>query len=387
MSVPRIVPFRIGSVPADSRPRPARPLARGSRVTALGAALLSTVGGCASFGPDLVARDRVAFTSAIGDSQSQQLLLNLLRMRDGDSPVFLDVVSVRTEYSFSRSASLDPLKIDFDGDGRIGLGAGVDRVDEPRITYRPLAGRDFAATMFSPVPAESIMLLTEARRDTEWILLACVERINGLPNDGAPDGPFTRVAGAIHEMQQNGELAFRVHERDGVREATVAFGPAALERRDFMDDLDLDPERSIYSVTSSPMRDCSSVLAIQTRSIATIMQHIADDATIRIVEESPVGTDNSEDLSAIPAVAVIPDRSSGDHVSETRDPAPVMSVRLVRTPRQPADPGVAVEHRGHWYSIARTDRESRSALSLLLQLIAIQDGDSDDIVPVIRLDE
>src|ERR1041384_8699983 len=61
--------------------------------------LLLTVGGCVSIGPGTVVRDRFDYISAISDSWKSQMLLNLVKLRYGDAPVFLDVGSVISQYA------------------------------------------------------------------------------------------------------------------------------------------------------------------------------------------------------------------------------------------------------------------------------------------------
>ncbi len=58
--------------------------------------LLAGLTGCASIGPATVARDRFDYITAISDSWKAQMLLNLVKLRYGDAPVFLDVASVIT---------------------------------------------------------------------------------------------------------------------------------------------------------------------------------------------------------------------------------------------------------------------------------------------------
>ncbi|HSK28786.1 MAG TPA: hypothetical protein VLA17_02390, partial [Candidatus Limnocylindria bacterium] len=53
--------------------------------------------GCASIGPGTVTRDRFDYISAISDSWKSQMLFNLVKLRYGDAPVFLDVASVITQ--------------------------------------------------------------------------------------------------------------------------------------------------------------------------------------------------------------------------------------------------------------------------------------------------
>ena len=56
--------------------------------------------GCASIGPRTVARDRFDYVESISDSWKRQMLLNLVKVRYADAPVFLDVTSVISSYEF-----------------------------------------------------------------------------------------------------------------------------------------------------------------------------------------------------------------------------------------------------------------------------------------------
>ena len=69
--------------------------------------LLALVGptGCGSIGPDTVTRDRFDYTGAVAESWKSQMLLNLVKIRYGDAPVFLDVGQIVAGYAFQRSFS------------------------------------------------------------------------------------------------------------------------------------------------------------------------------------------------------------------------------------------------------------------------------------------
>ena len=72
-------------------------LSEKSPATARGTVLLAAVAlglglvACVSTGPQTIARDRFDYGAAIADSSREQLLLNIVRLRYLEAPVFLEV--------------------------------------------------------------------------------------------------------------------------------------------------------------------------------------------------------------------------------------------------------------------------------------------------------
>src|SRR4051812_19300262 len=60
--------------------------------------LLLPLGGC-GIGARSIPHDRFDYGEAISSSWKQQMLVNMVKLRYGDAPVFLDVASVINQYS------------------------------------------------------------------------------------------------------------------------------------------------------------------------------------------------------------------------------------------------------------------------------------------------
>jgi len=65
-----------------------------------------TAGGCTHVGSKSITVDRFDYATAIGESWKQQTLLNIVKIRYMDLPVFLDVSSIVAGYSIETSGNL-----------------------------------------------------------------------------------------------------------------------------------------------------------------------------------------------------------------------------------------------------------------------------------------
>lgn len=118
--------------------------------------LLSLISyGCAGIGPGTIARDRFDYTTAISDSWKRQMLLNMVMIRYGDAPMFLDVASIINQYSVETDASGSLFWAFPPAANSQAISGHATYTDRPTITYNPLMGQKFAQNLMTPIPTAS----------------------------------------------------------------------------------------------------------------------------------------------------------------------------------------------------------------------------------------
>ena len=105
------------------------------RITVLISVLLFA--GCTGIGPPTVDRDRFDYVSAISESWKRQTLLNLIKVRYLDAPVFMDVASVISQYALEGEIEMGFAWNDANSQT---LGGSATYTDRPTIKLCPADG-------------------------------------------------------------------------------------------------------------------------------------------------------------------------------------------------------------------------------------------------------
>jgi len=114
--------------------------------------VLLFLSGCAAMGPTTIVRDRFDYATAVADSWKRVMLLNIVKLRYGDTPVFLEVVSIINQYSLEGNLSAGASFSSGLLKNSARVDAGGKYTDRPTITYSPLTGRKFTRSLLQPIP-------------------------------------------------------------------------------------------------------------------------------------------------------------------------------------------------------------------------------------------
>src|SRR5262245_426817 len=145
------------------------------------------VSGCATgLGPEAVRGERPDYNQQIARSADAEMLLNLVRLRYNDSPLFLELGAVVAQYGYDASLSAGAQA----GQGSVGtFGSAFAYSEKPTVTYTPLAGEEFATRMLAPIPLDFVMFFSQSGWSAERLLLVTVQRVNEVFNAPTASGP------------------------------------------------------------------------------------------------------------------------------------------------------------------------------------------------------
>ena len=182
---------------------------------------------CTSVGPATVPRDRIDYGTAIGDSWKQQTLLNIVKLRYGDMPIFLEIAQVIAGYQVEGTVSAGANAANntagivgpFTSGGSV-LAQGK-YTDRPTLIYAPLTGNDFLKKLMTPIPPSSVLFLLQSGYSADFVMTMALDSINGINNESkrgheAPRRPAVlspRPAPSRPAARGRGSSAHRALER------------------------------------------------------------------------------------------------------------------------------------------------------------------------------
>jgi hypothetical protein len=335
--------------------------------------------GCASIGPPTVVRDRFDYVSAISDSWKRQTLLNLLKVRYADAPVFINITSVISAYSVQGDISVggQVTPLGRAGDTFTSASAAGQYSDKPTITYRPLSGDKFARSLMAPIPVTGILSLIQAGYPADLVLRICVNSINGLENDyggagnsraGSPQ--FRELMTLMRQSQAAGGAGFRTKAIKDKQSVVMFFRPSSGETeplaRSIRELLGLDPAAREFTVVYGSFPEPDAEIAILTRSILQVMIDLASQIDVPTA-------DIAEDRVYRPQRTVEQDRMF---------PA-LVTVRTGASP--PEDANVAVRYRDQAFWIDDRDQQSKRTLTFLMMTFSLTEGTPAQAAPVVTI--
>jgi len=333
--------------------------------------------GCAPLGPTTVARDRFDYTSTIAESWKRQMLLNIVKIRYGDAPVFLEIASIinqyqtQTDISAAFGWSFPPAA----NDQRIGIAGSY--IDRPTITYVPLTGEKLARNLMTPVSPETIMSMVEGGYPIDLVFRILVHSVNGIQNQFGgtarmrrADPEFYPLLEKLRFNQASGAMALRVKKAEGRDSMIMVFRKRVDKEveetgKEVRRMLGLKENAGEFKVVYGSTASNDEEIALLTRSI-------------------------TEMLSDISSTVEVP----AEHVAEQRVPETMEPegegikgpmIRILCSKEKPDDSFAAVLYRDHWFWIDDRDYRSKRLFSFLMFVMTLTETGAKEGAPIMTI--
>jgi hypothetical protein len=341
---------------------------------------LLLVAGCTSIGPGTIDRDRFDYTTAVAESWKSQMLLNIVKLRYGDTPVFLDVPSVISQYAIQGTVNLNAgWHASVTGGDTQALGVQGQYAERPTITYTPLSGEKFARSLLTPISPASLLFLLQSGWPVKLLFELCVKSINDLDNNStapgfarAPDPRFAELVELLARVQQSGAIGTRIVRKDKWEADMITFRrkvdpDTARDLAAARKLMGVDPNATETTVTYGSAPTAPNEIAILTRSLMEIIIEMASQIDVP-----------DEHVAEGRTYPTLPEVGSG--------PGQVPPFSRVRSgTEKPAHAFAAIRNRGQWFWIDDRDRLSKIHFTFLMIVFSLTETGTPPQAPLITV--
>lgn len=338
----------------------------------------AAVAGCTSVGPQTVLRDRFDYNTTVADSWKEQTLLNIVKLRYMDLPMFLDIGQIVAGYTVESSGSLAGTlsRGSVPHETLSSIGGTLRYTDRPTIPYSPLTGDRFLRGLMTPIRPGSVFALLQSGYEADFVLALSLESLSGLQNPVSTQGgqintgshDFTRALELLRDIQRAGAFSFRMETGSHGEEMLVFFrqhvmlAQTSAQIAELHSLLGMEATDGRYSLVYSPVPGKKGELAVHTRSMLQILLALA--GTVEVPQQ---------DLDEHRA-SVVP-----------REDSEQMPFRVRSGTDRPQDAYAAVSYRNRWFWIDDTDYRSKRAFSLIMFLFTLSEEGDNRRLPVLTI--
>jgi hypothetical protein len=355
----------------------------------LAAVAMPLLTGCPNtIGPTALRGGRQDYNTVLHRTNAEQFLLNIVRLRYNEPPMFLEVAAVNTTFqlaqNYGATAGLNDRYVS-PMNNTFGLSAGVQFAESPTITYMPMQGEQFVKELLSPVSLNDILLLYQSGWNLEPVLTLTLQNMNRQLNAPTACSPtateppeykgFRRAAFLLGFLQKKNLIDLAEQKTEAGADLILAFReesdkhPETAEFKTLMG-LDHAPLQDNMVSITTVVKPGVKIL-VSTRSVLSSLTFLSKGVCVppEDVKEGRV---------------VVARQADGETIFDWRE---VMGGFFEVGCGDAGSSGqaVAVDYRGRRFFIRDTDHASKATFHLLAQLFALEAGSVASAAPVLTV--
>lgn len=395
--------------------------------------------GC-SFPTKIIEQHHWELNESIRQTHTEQLLLNIVRLRYDEMPYFLQVSSISTQFSTQQGANLSgnltgtfPQRSpDSYGTG-LGLGGSISYSESPVVTWSLPDSREYLSRLMAPMGADQLTVLAQSGWDPERVLRVGTKKMNRLRNldyrvgegmhEPANYNEFREALDLIVQLNQEGlldlaygikssmgaakipleqldsraipdglqyGLQFMTRDDPAVVEPLKLFKPLFVRFSKQSDNdsrakrlrelLNLDPTKYSFGIV-----DTANSGVEQLRSESGKLTQVFDpDANLAEIVLNNRSVMEVLFLASLYVQLPETDVAQGN-VSTDRESPETDWLEIRTSPTDPSDAWLKVKYRDSWFYIASSDTNSRVSFTLLEAIFSSVVGNMPGAKPLLTL--
>jgi hypothetical protein len=384
--------------------------------------------GC--FGPATVRQTRDRYNEAIRQTNNEELLLNLVRLRYDEHPAFLPITGLNAQFALTAGAQYrgGPERggLDNFGDGTLSYS------DRPTLSFGPQRPPELTKALLTQVSLDTLYLFATQAGGIERVLRLFVRVANGIDNASPGGGPIPRDAPSFAEFRAVAHLFGRL-ETQGVGVLTIeqrvsplaqAIPVEGLQTHDLVEIkkagygvrpiglgsagyelTETKPVRVLEihprAIASEEMTELEGRLGLHPYRSSYPVEEALEGQFFRMEDDAPrekiTITNRSilEVMYLLSKTVDVPEEHCRKGVARfTRNPdGSPFDWGLVTgdlfhacvSKHRPDSAFVAVKYRDYWYSIRDDDQSSKTTLNLFSELLRLQKIGAVEGQPILSL--
>jgi hypothetical protein len=338
--------------------------------------------GCLNYGPISLKSERSKYNLAIQKTNDEQLLLNLVRLKYRDTPFFLEVGNVASQFKLRNKASITA-QLESMVKDIFNLGASTSYEESPTVSYTPLQGDSFVKNILSTLPLKTITLLFHSGWSIERVFRVSCQLLGGLENAPGASGPtpsfapeykkFLKAIKYLQELDDRDALRINYQEVNGQPQMVLQISNEAKNSKsalEFARTVNAVSGKGMYVLNHFPTPGQVNHLRIVPRSFLGIMFYLSQSTEV-------------PKRDVLKGKITLTKTLTGESFDWSDVTGDLLTIRS--SDEEPLRSKVRIYYRNSWFYIDDSDLDSKSTFSLLTQIYALQSGAIKSIDPVLTI--
>ena len=335
--------------------------------------------GCTHLGSRTLPPDRISYNKSIINSELQQLLLNMVRLRYGDTPQFLSLNNIVSQFNFQGGIAADFNRAISPGylTTTVDFAPNVSYSESPTITYTPMQGEEFVTKLLTPIDPQIIKMFARDGWGIARIARTFLQRLGPLGNAVTASRPtssrlpeykaFNKFTKIMRKLQYADGFMTKDDKSDGtfrLHFIITRFDILNQEEKALLKKLGVTEKTPDFWFASAPNNEDRNFYA-ETRTMLAVYNYMAKGVEVPKEHEKIVG------------IQRLPDGTNFNWQDVVGGLLDVKFNRFI-----PKDAYIYVYYRGYYFYIDDTDNNSKETMNLLFILNGIFQGNVQSVLPV-----